>query len=385
MHVHEMADWLRAFLVEDILPNWLRCAPTEEGLYLPHLDRQWRQSGDEYGSLVSQGRLVYCFSAGYELTGEAAYRQAAESGSAFLLDAFRDGENGGWFYSCTRDGGVLDATKDSYGHAFVVFGLSHAARVLGSEDCRRGAAEAWDVVKSRMTDERGGIVCKLSADFGERLEWDDRGRLNSQNPTMHLFEALLALGDLEGMEHIREDAQAIADRVLGRLMRTDAGCLPELYDEQWEELPEERRGYINIGHQFEWAFLLSSAVERGFPEDYVAHARVLLDYGLSIGRNAESGCIYTGASPAGILMSPRIGWWEQCEAIRALMHHAVLRGREDLLPPLDGTFRFFRDEIVDPEYGGCYHSATHRNKGSLFKVDYHTVAMCTEAVRLMGS
>ena len=194
--------WFKGHVL-GLLAKWLG-AVTDEGMFLPHFDRRWKRREEGEGTLVSQSRLLYNFARGFELTGEEAYLDAVEQGARFLLDRFRDDEHGGWFWSCARDGSVLDRKKDCYGHAFVIFGLSHAARATGDEDLKRAALETWDVLKTRFRDGHGGFARSMSRDFSRADE------ARSQNPIMHLFEALLALGDLEGAGHIHKGAEEVA-------------------------------------------------------------------------------------------------------------------------------------------------------------------------------
>jgi len=374
--------WFRDHLLKDILPNWVKNAVTKEGLFLPHLDRKWNPTGKDYGTLVSQSRLLYNFAKGYELTGEEKYLRAVESGARFLIQNFKDREYGGWFWSCNREGKVLDAHKSSYGHAFVIFGLSHAFRVTGDENLEDQAIEAWMIMNTRFRDEYGGFSWRMNRKFEEIEE------IKSQNPIMHTFEALLALGDLDGLRHIHRDAEAIAEFVINRLLRKRDGILPELYTHDWKELPAERGGRIDIGHAFEWAYLLSSAVERGLPERYLSYADHLLKYGLRIGYDPKNGGIYSPATPDGEILERRKGWWEQCEAIRALTHFAVVRKKENLWGPLEKTLDFVKRFYIDSEFGGWYISigedsrGRNESKGDEWKVDYHVVGMCMEAIRL---
>jgi len=329
---------------------------------------------------------LYNFSIGYELTGNEEYRQAVEAGARFLIEAYRDREFGGWFRSCTRDGNVANSDKDSYGHAFAMFGLSHAFRCTGNRDYYEAAWETWEVLSTHFKDQHGGLIPTMTRDF------KDRGAIRSQNPIMHLFEALLSLGTLEGMSLVLVEARKTADFVLRRLVRKNDGLLPEHYSQDWTELLEDQGGRIDLGHAFEWAYLLSTSVESGLPEAYLSHAANFLEYGLRIGYDAQDGGIYRLASPGGKVLSRDKRWWPQCEAIRSLMHFAILRGSDALWTPLLKTVHFVQEHFVDGQYGGWYtfrepgaspvSQDAGTDKGGEWKVDYHVVGMCVEAIRL---
>ena len=113
---HLSRQWVRRRLVEDHLAHWLAAAPTESGFFNAALDRRWSPAEHREATLVSQGRLLYVFATGWEVTRDHAYADALRKGAGFLLDHFRDDEHGGWFYSCSPDGRVLADHKDSYGH-----------------------------------------------------------------------------------------------------------------------------------------------------------------------------------------------------------------------------------------------------------------------------
>src|SRR3954451_8853137 len=177
-------QWFRSHLLDDILPHWL-ASVTEQGLFLSQFDYQWRPLHRNFGTLVSQGRLLYNFSQGYTLTGDKVFLNAVEGGAQFLLKHFRDQKNGGWYWSCNLDGTVKESRKDGYGHAFTLFGLTHAFRCTGNPEYHEAMLYTWEALQNHFRDQAGGYYWRMTEDF------DPAENGKSQNPTMHLFEALL--------------------------------------------------------------------------------------------------------------------------------------------------------------------------------------------------
>jgi len=372
-------SWFRTHLLDDILPRWRKAAYTASGLLLPHLDREWRRTGELTGTLVSQGRLIYNFAVGYRLTGESRYLDAVQAGAAFLREAFTDNDEGGLFYRCDWNAKVVDEHKDAYGHAFGVFGLAHAARTKEVRAVEGPLALTFMALTRFIDRDAGGMTPQLNRDWTPLPP--ERRPPNSQNPMMHSFEACLSIRDAGG-----KPATSMA-RLLGQALFADSPRplsqgLPELYAQDWQPLPTEQGGRVDLGHQFEWAYLLSHAVELGHPKSHLDWAHELLDYGMRVGYDPSEGGIFANASLEGEVIDRAKGWWQQCEAARAMMHFAALRGREDLWEPLEKTIRYFQAHCIDPDFGGWYHSPTNLNKGSEWKVDYHVVGMCEEALRL---
>jgi mannose/cellobiose epimerase-like protein (N-acyl-D-glucosamine 2-epimerase family) len=382
---HIDTAWFRKSLIEDNLEHWLAAAPTENGFFRPILDRRWRPAETQRATLVSQSRLIYVMTIGYRVTGRREYHDAARRGADFLLEHMRDTEHGGWFWSTSPSGEPLSRRKSTYGHAFVIFGLSHAYRVTADDRYQRAALETWATMKARLRDRHGGFRP------GAKPDWSERVGTNSANPIMHLFEALLALYTATGSDEVYADTRELADFVFGRLYNPRRGCLPEVYDEEWNPLPANRGGYIDVGHQFEWAFLLSEAVAFGFPDHYLEPGERLLRFGMRRGYDREHGGIFSAVRQGGRPEAPRKGWWQQCEHLRCLMRYAAEHDRPDLWEPFDKSLQFVREHFIDREYGGWYtsHVADRRPdedapKGGVWKAGYHVAGMYFEALRLGG-
>ena len=376
-------EWFRNHLVNEVLPHWLDASVTENGFYWPQLDRQWRRRPPGFATLVSQSRLISVFAAGYAITGEKAYREAAAAGADFLLRAFDDRLYGGWHWSCDPEGNLLDEKKDCYGHAFAIFGLAHAYRATKDARYRKAAERTWEIVDARFRDTRGGLIWKMTSDFRPM----DLQR--SQNPMMHMFEALAELADATGDGQFILCAQRIADFLFLPIAERDLPPLPEIYDLEWTPIPSAAGGYSAGGHLFEWAFLLSMAVERGMDASYIRFADRCIRNAVDLAYDRELPGVVTQVSLEGKPVNYAKSFWEPCEAIRALLHFAVRHGRADLLPPCRDMLAFVQKHFVDPEHGGFYANLTREGKvindmkGSEWKVDYHTAGMCAEATRMM--
>ncbi len=367
--------WYRQ-ITEDVLALWLQHSVDDSGLFHSAFDRTWQRTEATSCTLVTQCRLIHNFCSGYELTGDERYLAAAVSGAGALQRHFLDAARGGWFFACDGKGRLTDAGKDMYGHAFVILALAHLSRLVRDPTWRDLAVSTCETVEREFIDSCGGLYWHLSRDFRQ-----EKREPRSQNPVMHLFEALLELGRVEAAA--LEEARKLFLLVDSLLLRRD-GLLPEYFNEDWEELPAAEGGGLWVGHAFEWAFLLSRAVEFGLPDQLLRPARRLLGFGVCCGIDPDDGGVYSQVSPELVVSDARKGWWEQCEAIRALLHFVLQRGRRDLLPTLEQVRGFADRCFVDHESGGWYMGLADRRKGSLWKLDYHVVGMGLEALRLTG-
>jgi mannobiose 2-epimerase len=379
---HVDREWFRKTLAAETA-HWRDAAFTPEGFFKVNLDRRWRPVGNQNGTLVSQSRQIFVMAQGYELTREASYLEVVRKGADFLLDRFRDFDQGLFFYSMTPEGKVLDQGKSSYGLAFVIFALSHAGLVTGDDKYKKAALVTWKEMKFHLRDGTGFFKPKTDRRYAKVI-----GQ-NTQNPMMHLFEALLVLYDATQSVEILKEAEEHANRIFTRLYQEREGRLPEIYDAEWRPVAATEHGCIELGHQFEWAFLLSHGVEKGMPGRYLEIAERLLDYGMRVGYDSQEGGIFSRSDYDGKAIRGPKGWWEQCESLRAMMHWAELRGRVELWPAFDRSLAFVRNHFIDSEYGGWYsvydpaNNARRSDKGSVWQVGYHVCGFYAEALRLL--
>jgi mannose-6-phosphate isomerase len=378
----------RESLIRQNLKPWFAAAPATNGCFRQGFDRTWKHDEKAQLQLVTQSRLIYAFAVGFDVTGDTAYRDQVRAGAECLLNSFRDPEFGGWYTSLNPDATPKNTNKRAYAHAFAVFALSHAYRITKDDRYSQAALETWRLVKDRMGDPFGGILTWAPRNFKGASE-------NSQNHIMHWFEALLALHDATASPEILRDAQRIADFTLVLLaQRANNGdfYIPEHFDDAWKPLPPDKGGHVDLGHQFEWAFLLSSAAERGMGENkgekYARDAEGLLQFGLFYGLDRARGGTAAGARYDGKVSDARKGFWQQAEALRALAHFAKLRGRSDLWEGYGKTIRMIDEDFVDKDNGGWHNYRRvdcRENCGNEPQPEpYHMVSMYSELVRLAG-
>ena len=340
--------WHRADWVDNLLPRWLAHAPRPGGAFQLAFNRAWQPQPQAELELTGQARLVYTFAAGFEATQDKRYLDAARGGAAFLLERFGDPLHGGFFHTVAPDGTPRSTAKRAYGHAFAVLGLSELYRVGRDTRHRDAALQAWRDIELRFFDRAGGVINECHRDF------TPIAGARTQNPVMHLFEALLALADATGDKTAQAGARRLGDFVVNRLMQgqADGGArIPEWYDEAWQPLPtKDAGGYIDLGHQFEWSHLLVTGA--AVSPVYAQVAERVLAYALATGYDDIDGGCGLRAFPDGAKAEPGKGWWQQAECLHALLVTAQASGRNDLWRRYEQTRDLIKAQLVDAEQGG---------------------------------
>ncbi len=202
---------------------------------------------------------------------------------------------------------------------------------------------------------------------------------------MHLFEALMALDRVD----TTGDARAGATHVLSfveRLTNFSQGRLVENYAPDWTPLSAEHGGHVDLGHAFEWAFLMSEWHRLTGSEDALAVGTRFLQTGLSFGIG-DQGAVLGACDLQGSIISANPGLWPQCEGIRALSRYAMQHEHPEALAARDRCLAFYQYAYVDPAFGGVFagpvgmEAGAEDIKGDSWKLDYHSVGMLLELMR----
>jgi mannobiose 2-epimerase len=341
--------WHRADL-DRLLSRWLAHAPRPEGGFQLRFNRAWQALPEPELELTGQARLVFAFAAGHEITRDARYLDAARRGADFLLAHFVDPVHGGFFHTVAPDGRPRATFKRAYGHAFALLALAQLYRTGQDTRHRDAALHAWEAIQTGFLDGRGGLFNEAAADFKPR-----RGG-RTQNPVMHMFEALLSLHQATGDKDVQAGARRLGDLVAYRLLQgqpESAGggaCIPEWYDDAWRPLPTRAAGgYIDLGHQFEWCHLLTAGAD--ISPVYAQVAERVLAYALGAGYDDHDGGCGKRAFPDGGRADMSKGWWQQVECLHALVVTARASGRNDLWRRYEQTLDLVREQLIDAEQG----------------------------------
>jgi mannobiose 2-epimerase len=377
---HVDRDWVRKSAVNDLLDYWVKAAVMPSGFIQENLDRQWKPWGEQReASLNGQGRVLYTLAIGYEMSGgDKRYLDAISRAADFLLK-MRDQQYGGYYDRMTPDLKVLDDSKTGY-QSFVIFSLAHAARVTKNDRYAKAALQEFHDLKAKMAD--GPFISgNFTRDFsgparrgmgfggpggargqggrGGAGEPGGRGLPQGAPPrggyqmspgghmlNVHMFEALLGLYEATHSKEVWDTISAQLD-FMAKIYDYDRGFLSEMYDADWKPTGNPS---MNPGHLFEWASLLSHAVELGADPKFVELGSRNLDLGLKSYNKEVGGLGGRNASGAPALML----WWPQCEVIKATAHYAILRGRGDLWPYYQQTLDLVKKTYLDPQYGGWF-------------------------------
>ncbi|MGI9169116.1 MAG: AGE family epimerase/isomerase [Caulobacteraceae bacterium] len=260
-------------------------------------------------------RQIHAFSLAARRGWRGPALSAAEHGLSHFLASFRR-PDGLYRASIETDGRPRDDRAFLYDQAFALLGLDAAHALDPRPAWREAALELLGRVRDEFKHPAGGFRERGADPF-------------QSNAQMHLFEACLAWG-AAGEGRFADTAGEIGLLCLDRLIDPALGAIDEFYDGDWRPSgPGAQAGgvrRIEPGHQFEWAWLLTSWNEAGGPEVRARADRLfrLAEASVSPSTHTAPGAI----GPDGGLIDPVARLWPQTERLRTAVRLAKDAGED---------------------------------------------------------
>lgn len=311
-------DWFwNAFL-----PDWVEQAhaPSQIGFF-DVLNADGAPATPDRRTVLAQARLLYTFSHLALLSDHPAYHKAA----CIARDAVRSFRIAPGLYCMARraDGAPTGDAEDlltrSYDQSFVILGLSTWRKLHPAEEGDE-LEMCWQALEGALTDSETGLL----------LEHDKVGSPSSptaprraQNPHMHNYEAALQAYEMTGEGAWLDRAGRMRAKGLEFFIDDASGTIREFIAPGLEQLTGRDGQYREIGHQYEWAWLLLREAELGGDPSTKQIAARLLRFADTHG-SSQAGVLQGAAFDA---VSAHLDWrdetfllWPQTEAIKS---HAV--------------------------------------------------------------
>jgi cellobiose epimerase len=425
---HVDRDWVKDAATRGLLDYWVRHSVEPNGFIQENLDRQWKPWGTQREASVNgQGRQLFSMAMGYEMNKSREYLDALRRGMDFLMK-MRDEEYGGYYDRVTPELRVITENKTGFS-SFALYSLAHAGRVTGDKKYLDAAMTLFREIRDKMRDGPFIGSGSYTRDFMQRTPggaFGGRGRGAAATPggqggggtpagapaaaggaiapggpgvgagfaarrhsiNLHVFEALLGLYEATKSEEVWYEINSEL-KAIERLFDYKIGYLPEGYDDDWKPVGSPSG---NPGHLFEWASLLSRAVELGADPKFIVLGSRNLDLGLKSWDPTVG-----GLNPRNATGHPaRMLWWPQCEVVKATATYAILHGRSELWPTYQKTLDFIKREYLDTEHGGWFadyvvgQPRSERGERAFYKgsVDgpewgaYHQISMLADLWRI---
>jgi len=391
----------RDTLQRNILPFWVDHAPDAEyGGLLGRLNRSGKPVPPGNKSVVLISRSLWSFSEAYRRYPDPGYQRMASACLKFLREKMLDKEHGGYYFMVSRDGKVLDSTKQLNPMSYVMEGLAEYALAFHDDEAAREALDLFTIIDKYAHDDRyGGYRIAFTADWQWIKEYKDgpnaEGSFGRKSYDWHLglVEALATLYDVAGDARVRARLEELLDIFVNRIIDADAGYGRYYFNDDWSVA--DRNGdskECEYGLDLEASWLLTEAAERvGRNRDIKIRraSLALVDHALRDGFDKEHGGVYRLGAAAGPAQNKDMEWWQQMEALVAFLNAYQFTGDPKYWQAFDLEARFVTDRFVDHQYGEVYTAIYHNGKiddekVGPWKAPYHVTRAFLEIISRLG-
>jgi mannose-6-phosphate isomerase len=138
----------------------------------------------------------------------------------------------------------LDQQTNAYEQAFALLAYSELYALTGDATFHQLATQLHDWMQANLALAEGGYAINTR-----------RPAMLSQNPNMHLFEAMLSWWHHTGEARWEQEAHRLFNLFIGHLFHRDWHCLVEFFSPGWlADHPQS--SHVDPGHHHEWTWLL---------------------------------------------------------------------------------------------------------------------------------
>jgi mannobiose 2-epimerase len=339
---------------------------------------------------VLNSRILWAFSAAYNLTGNAEYLSTARRAFQFILDHFIDKKNGGVYWSVNHKGEPFDTKKQIYALAFAIYGLSEFTLCAGDEKAQQNAIKLYNLIIDHSLDKKnGGYIEALSENWSAindlRLSKKDANEKKSMNTHLHVLEGFANLYRVWPDEVLKKRIADIINLFLKCIIDKKTSHLILFFDENWSS----RSNIISYGHDIEAAWLIQESAEIIHDHELLEKVKtqsVKIADAAAKGLDKDGGLWYEYDTDKDHLIKEKHSW-PQAESMIGFFNAWQLTGNEDYLEKSVNSWKFTKKHILDNINGEWFwgikedYSHMDEDKVGIWKCPYHNTRACIEVIQ----
>src|SRR5215472_1497880 len=391
----------RETLQHSVLQFWIdHAVDLQYGGILGRLDRQGLPTDYGNKSVVLISRSMWSFSEAYRRYPDPAYQKVAAECLKFLRDKMWDREHGGYYFMVTRDGNIVDSTKQLNPMSYVMEGLVEYALTFHDSNAAQEALDLFHVIDQHAHDDQnGGYRIAFTADWQFIPNYKDgpngAGSFGRKSYDWHLglLEALATLYGVTGDAQVKSRVNELLDIFAHKIIDTQIGYGRYYFNDDWAVADRDGDSkQCEYGLDLEASWLITEAARRvGRQNDgNIRRASLaLVEHALKYGFDTASGGIYRTGPASEPSNNRNMEWWQQCEAMVAFENAYQLTGNPKYWQAFNLQSRFFMERFVDHQYGEVYTALFQDAKIDYTKVvpwkaPYHRTREFLENISRLG-
>jgi cellobiose epimerase len=339
---------------------------------------------------VLNSRILWTFSAAYNLTGNMNYLETAERAFGYIIDHFIDKEFGGVYWTVDYKGYPYDAKKQIYALSFAIYGLSEFYQCNKNQQAKELAIELYNLIVEHSYDAiHGGYIEAMSRDWKElddlRLSNKDANEKKSMNTHLHVMEGFANLYRIWPDELLQKKIEELVSIFLDHIIDKKSNHLVLFFDEEWNK----KSNIISYGHDIEAAWLIQEAAEITGDSELIQRVKkqsVQLANAASEGMDNDGGLWHEYERDSDHLIKEKHSW-PQAESMIGFYNAWQITGDERYFKKSLASWQFVQGHIVDKVNGEWFWGVTENyslmaeDKVGIWKCPYHNSRACIELIR----
>ena len=225
----------------------------------------------------------------------------ADRAFTYLSTHFFDNQYGGVYWSINADGTPLATTKQIYGQAFALYGLSEYYRIAQSEKALNLAKDLFAYIEKHAFDPQEGGYYEAVGREGQPIEdyiLSKAPYIKSMNTHLHLIEAYTNLYIVWPDPVLKQRIKGMLGAIFGHIVGDKTHRMRLFFTKNWT--PKDY--IISYGHDIEASWLLYETAE-------VLHDEEVLDWArnrcIAMAKAAATGLgmtLIAGSIPYGVYL-----------------------------------------------------------------------------------
>lgn len=378
--------------LDDILKYWLKNTPDlKEGGFIGQINEGGQAIAIADKGSVLNARILWSFSAAFNLTGDGFYLEYAERAFKYINTYFIDSLYGGVYWSVNYKGIKQNSKKQIYASAFTIYGFAEYYRATRISSVLDIAISLYEtVIEKSLDQENGGYFEAFSENWSPiddlRLSQKDVNVQKSMNTNLHVLEAFSNLysvwPDKDLKNHIRRLLMIFSDHII----HPGLDCQVLFFDNKWNP----KSTTVSYGHDIEASWLLLEAAEitgeLDLIEKFKTQALKLATQAM-VGIDTDGGLFYEYEPENKKLISEK-HWWAQAEAMVGFFNAWEISNNERFLTASLKSWKFTKQYILDRNLGEWYWGVDDdhlpmpgQDKVGIWKCPYHNTRACIELIR----
>jgi cellobiose epimerase len=384
--------------LKTILSFWMDNTVDElHGGFIGQIDFNNRLVAGAQKGVVLNARILWSFSAAYNLTGTTAYLDHATRAFNYICANFIDKQFHGVYWSVDHEGKPLNTKKQIYAQAFVIYAFSEYYKATKDSNAIIEAIDLYDVIDKYSYDKtHGGYTEAFTKEWKAindlRLSDKDANEKKSMNTHLHLLEAFSSLYKVWQYEPVKHRIAALIENFSCYIINPDTHHQHLFFSDNWQP----RSTAISYGHDIETAWLLQEAAEVIGDKELIERTKAIainISDAVSKGTDHDGGLWYE-YEPATDHLVKEKHMWPQAEAMVGYFNAYQNTANEKYLHLSLNTWQFVQQHIHDKQNGEWHwgvvamgnngeriYEPMKEDKVGIWKCPYHNSRACIEIIK----